>query len=688
MTFSDGAPAAGVAIGHGPATTPTDFEGRFRIEPSPDDPWVRISRPGGQNAVPWFRRVDDGPLDFVLEPFDDPSPLTVLHVTDLHLSARESVDEYEEVPRSAQTVIGTLTSYLTEHPEISLVAATGDLTDTGTATEYRMLRTAIESLSVEVIAVPGNHDHMAGRPSFLVTERNYATNKGDPALWERFNGPRWFSLTRGGIHIVIIDWHTWELGADRELQEIWLASDLDYFAEYPWILLSHDQMPVEFLSSLRPPVVTLSGHWHTGRTVTVGATTHVNTPPLTFAGLDHAPRGATLVTIDDQQVAVTRRTDTPLASSRKPDLIRWRRNLGPQAGLPPPIDLGDQTIAAIAWDDSNGHGVVEAVDAESGNRVWRREMSPAIKANPSSGDGLLFLTDVAGGTRALDSQTGETVWEISAENPLRVWCWSEPALGQGQVVTATPARVVSRSTVDGTMTWERREPVPHANLLNHSGPVIVDRTVIIGFWPFSPSFMGLDLESGNVVWRIETPGSTQVKGASDRGTALGPWSPVGWGLPTEHGVVFPAASGWICVDARLGRLRWRVRDEGRFRPARPTWADGDHAIVVSPDRVRRIETDLGQVEWSTALVGQGIPLSPYRRTPHVGTGGALVVDGVAVVPGLDGELHILDVTDGSHIGTVTAGVRSAATPVLAGTSIIVLGLDGTLVSISLDEVVR
>jgi outer membrane protein assembly factor BamB len=245
--------------------------------------------------------------------------------------------------------------------------------------------------------------------------------------------------------------------------------------------------------------------------------------------------------------------------------------------------------------------------------------------------------------------------------------------------------VAAHRLADGKLRWERIGLVPHANLLAHSAPLVVDDTVIVGFWPFSPAFFGLGATDGETLWMVDDPEGGPIEGATGRGTALGVWSPVGPGVATAKGVVFPAAGGWICLDPATGDIVWRRRQDGRFRPARPVAAYGG-IVVVSPDDVALLRLDDGELEWSLRLPEGGMALAPYRVTPHVGTAAASLVDQTVVVPGLDGFVYRIDLATGRDLGRVALGVSSAAPPLITDELLVLLDVEGSLQAFEIDEV--
>jgi outer membrane protein assembly factor BamB len=216
--------------------------------------------------------------------------------------------------------------------------------------------------------------------------------------------------------------------------------------------------------------------------------------------------------------------------------------------------------------------------------------------------------------------------------------------------------------------------------------MVIDGTVVMGFWPFTPAFFGLSVIDGSTVWTLDEPEGEPIEGATGRGTALGPWSPVGPGVVSGDRVVFPAAGGWICLDPSSGQMWWRSTGAGRFRPGRPLPVD-DGVIVVSPDLVSRLRLADGSPVWKAGFPPGGMALAPYRITPHVGTAGPGLIGDIAVVPGLDGAMHRLDVAEGADRGSLALGIRSAAAPLIIDDVVVLLGVDGSLAAFARDEVV-
>ncbi len=681
-----GAGIPGVRVSDGDTVTRTDENGLFRL--SGGGRFIFLIRPEGMVAEPWWLPTPstDDPIEFRLAPLDGgETDLSLLHVTDLHVSCRPP-EPGMEVPHDSEAVRHALDEVLSRHPDVRLLAITGDLTDTGLPEEYDLVAGALEGLAVEVMVVPGNHDHMAGEPRYLVTETGYGVNAGDPAVWEKRMGPRWFSLDRGGLHLVAIDWHTGELGLDADRQNAWLLADLDQ-NDRPWVLFSHDQMDEAFFAALpSAPVATFSGHWHTSRTLHLGPTLHVNTQALTFGGLDYSPPAARLARRSGDTFSLET-IPTGIREVREASVTpSWSVTLPGEGGLASPATEGDRVLVVV-FDDEAASGSLACLDTRTGEIEWLTAVTPAVKSSPTVSAGKVVVTDVAGGVGAFDMLTGERLWDRPGTAPLRTWCWTAPAVGAGVVVAATSERATALDLGGGTLRWERTSLVPHTNFVSHASPVIVDDLVVVGSWPLQPGFSGLELASGETRWTVDDPEAVPIDSFHGRGFSLGRWNPVGTMAVDREGgrVIAPAGGGWVCIDIAGGEVVWRSPAEGRFRVARPLITPAG-VVVTAIEQIRLLSSLDGSTIWERPLALRGDARAPYRSTPHGGVAGSVMVDDRILVAGLDGMVTVLDLGDGALIRELASGMAVAAQPLTVDDRLILAGVDGRVAAFDLGMV--
>jgi 3',5'-cyclic AMP phosphodiesterase CpdA len=121
-------------------------------------------------------------------------------------------------------------------PQPDLVLLTGDLVDTGSPTEYSMLRTLLAPLRAPLLAIPGNHDE---REAFRASFANHD--------WLPHTGPIHFVSGRhGAVRIVAVDVTQPGLhhGVFSDADAQWLDGVLASEPERPTLVMLH-QPPFE-----------------------------------------------------------------------------------------------------------------------------------------------------------------------------------------------------------------------------------------------------------------------------------------------------------------------------------------------------------------------------------------------------------------------------------------------------------
>ena len=104
--------------------------------------------------------------------------------------------------------------------------------------------------------------------------------------------------------------------------------------------------------------------------------------------------------------------------------IVWRTTKG--AGyVPSPIAAGDFFL--VATDD----GVISCFLTATGERAWRKRIGTHYSASPVSANGLVYFLADDGITTVIQP---DHELKIVARNPLNEYCYSSPAISQGQLV--------------------------------------------------------------------------------------------------------------------------------------------------------------------------------------------------------------------------------------------------------------
>lgn len=698
VVTTDGTGRSGVAVSNGRAVVLTDAEGRFEL---PDDgAFVTLSRPSGFTADPWWTRATDGEIRFTLTPEEQPLPYEFVHLTDTHLTVPPGSPGREDVDRlsfglyegSYPDELGGFLARIHEFaPDARSVMITGDLVDHGLPVEYEAYTATLAQSPVPVHVIPGNHDHMNESHDFIVSRNNYMTNVGTIDNYERFIGPRYYSFSIAGLHVVAMDWHSHELGIDHETQNEWLRNDLAVLPEgSPWILLFHDQVNFSLLDHVPwLPVAAFSGHWHTSRVVDVDGTLHVNSPTTFFASLDYSPPAFRRVTWDGSAITLATQTlltvdaapalgdvgRSTFAASPRPETaeVAWSAQLTGSAHRQPVAVVGDLVIAGSQIEDRPA-GTVEAFDLVSGELAWRVDTPSAIKTTPAVWGDAVVAAEVSGDVAAWHRTTGEPLWRVPSSDPLRRFGWGAPVVADGRVYVGDQADLRCLDAATGDVLWRRNDLAPHHNLVQHAAPLIVDDLLVMGFWPSPRAPIGLDARTGESVWVLGDPdrdaGFFAAKQMLVMGTAA-------FDASTDA-VLMPRLAGTARVARATGELLWDAAHPGRFSPASPLVTETGYVVTVAGHGLRMLDREHGDTMWESILDGAApFPMSSYSKLPHPVIAPPVLVDGSLVIPGLDGVVRRLDL-DGREIGRAQLSAPIAAPLADSGDALIAVGVDGGL----------
>jgi outer membrane protein assembly factor BamB len=713
-----GRPVPDVAVSNGHTVVTTDADGVASM-PVTDCSFVWISRPSGYDASAWFHRLDAHEphgvrrIDFVIERVEQSLPFTFAQITDLHLSdALEPVtmpladspyglDGTGTIVARPLTSVDELVGALAEvadthgpHGPPRFAVATGDLTDHGTSSEFAMLERARAASPLQMHVLPGNHDHYGHlhepRDDDAPVD-SFGMGTGTTSRYDEHVGPRWWSLTHGGMRLVAIDWFSHRLGLDRDQQEEWLAADLATApAGTPVLFLTHDQMPGEFfdrVTAMAPHVRivgSLSGHWHTSRVVRVDGLLHANTGNATFGSFDWAPAHARMFGWDGHEltarsvalgVSDALSTSTfATASGALPDIptARWAVRLPGAVHLSRPAVIGDAVV--VAWsDDDAASGGLSCHDTMTGEERWRVPLGAPVRAGVTwmpepAGAGVVVAVTISGRVVAVEAETGASRWSVQLGDPVLAWVHAAPVPLDGAVAVGEIRCYAALGLADGSVRWRRDRSQGAENTATATQGVLQDDVLVTAFSLMPEHTLGLDPATGEVRW------------SGDGVTLHSPTSDL-VADPNGRDVFVTRLGGRVeRFAAATGELRWASRVRAAFAPGRPLVVDTAVIVTTALGVVHRFEADSGVEVWRTELGGEPqLAMGPYRRTgPAVPAGPCLVGATVVQVTG-DGGVHRVDLDTGRATQVAAIGVPITVPALACGDDAIVATAEGTLV---------
>jgi outer membrane protein assembly factor BamB len=174
----------------------------------------------------------------------------------------------------------------------------------------------------------------------------------------------------------------------------------------------------------------------------------------------------------------------------------WRFETGHSIWGQPVYDNG--VVYAPSLDMS-----VYALDAETGSLIWQTTFEGSIASSPVLSEDTVYVGSYDHQLHALDRATGEVKWSSSAENLV----WGAPALGDGHVYFGDIDGNVYAVTTSGEPVWQQRAggliqtaPIYHDGVVYVvSGSVTGDEEELVG------EVLALNAEDGREIWRTATP---------------------------------------------------------------------------------------------------------------------------------------------------------------------------------------
>ena len=340
------------------------------------------------------------------------------------------------------------------------------------------------------------------------------------------------------------------------------------------------------------------------------------------------------------------------------------------------------TVAyGMVYAGSDDHHVY-ALDAETGELLWRFETRGAIRSSPTVTDRAVYVGSNDHHVYALDRETGELLWRYDTGN----WGQYSPPVRNGIVYVAAMSdgdrRVHALDGASEDVLWVAETSYP---LDDELAPAVMSGKV------YAPTGSGelhvLDASTGELLWSLDVS-----MGADSPPTVAG-------------GVVYLTAVNTVyALDESTGELLWSYGTE-RF-PARDFPAVvANNVYYFSPDdHIYALETATGEVLWSYRVDGM-INTAPvaaegkvyvgsesgrfyaldaatgvlvWSRPPMIGElRSPMVVDDVLYAESSDAFLRALSVATGEEIWKVRKGYFDGIPSYTVADGVVYVGsLDG------------
>lgn len=324
--------------------------------------------------------------------------------------------------------------------------------------------------------------------------------------------------------------------------------------------------------------------------------------------------------------------------------IRWVANVGANILYTKPVVADGKVFVASLDEDLKGEGAVFALDAATGELLWRYSVRNSVKNTIACHEGRVFAQDAEGFLYAIDAERGTLCWE----KKLRVE--GLPLLLEGLTVTdgmlyaGAGKGFGAYDPATGDSLWLNQ--AWGQNQATTSYPVVTDGTVVMGTqWS---GLYGNDRQTGSLRWKLE---EADIR---ERGAAPA----------YVDGLLYMASGTAIfIIEPKTGHVVLRKQlPYGVNTNATPLVTD-KLVILGTQDRgLVALDRTTWEERWYVQTEPALVYTTPYSRHPSATVDSSPVLVGKVVYCGAsDGILYAIDLESGRTIRRHRMGA-----PVLAG----------------------
>lgn len=363
--------------------------------------------------------------------------------------------------------------------------------------------------------------------------------------------------------------------------------------------------------------------------------------------------------------------------------VAWKADIGKaseRAVLTSPPIAADGKVFVV-----DAAANVTAYDIESGERVWRSELTPDIDekfrvqelfTRPKASEigfgggvaydnGRLYVTSGFGFVAALEAESGEEIWRHQANAPIR----TPPTASRGAVFFVTNTNeFVSLDEETGAKNWSYQSFEESARILSSASPAAAGDLVIAPF--SSGEIVAFLTDSGRPVWNDTLAKTTRLTALSTLNDIAG--SPV-----IDRGLIYVVshAGRLVAIDIRTGQRVWEVPVASLQMP----WVAGDYIFVISVDaELTCVSRNDGAVLWVSKLPRYK---KVKKRRGRIAWAGPILTGDYLVLVSTEGDIVKVSPQDGSIIDEKEIGGGFIVSPIVADETIFVLSEEGKLIAL-------
>lgn len=327
---------------------------------------------------------------------------------------------------------------------------------------------------------------------------------------------------------------------------------------------------------------------------------------------------------------------------------------------------------------------VTSYDAETGAVVWRTELAPDIDERfrireifrgPDAAEigfgggvafeqGRIFVTSGFGFVAALNAQTGEELWRVKTDAPAR----TPPTAYRGKVYLSTNTNeFIALDQETGEKSWTFQSFEEKARFLSSSSPAAAGDLVVAPF--SSGELVAFLADNGRSVWDLTLARQTRLTSLATLNDIAG--SPV-----IDRGLIYVVSHGgrFSAIDIRSGQPVW----ESSIASLQMPWVAGDYIYLVSIEgELVCVSRNDGAVVWLTQLRRFE---NEKKKKGRISWAGPVLAGDALLLVSTEKEIVKVSPQTGEVMETKKLDGGSVVAPVVAGEKVFILTEKGKLVA--------
>ena len=288
----------------------------------------------------------------------------------------------------------------------------------------------------------------------------------------------------------------------------------------------------------------------------------------------------------------------------------------------------------------------------------------SVGGGVAAADGKVYVTSGLGVIEALDANSGETIWRRRLATPMH----SAPKVSGGRVFAISDDNeLFALNASTGEVLWTYQGIIESARMLTSPSPAIVDDVVIAPF--ASGELVAMQVQNGNVLWQDSLSSSGRL-------TPLATLNDIAGGPAVADGYVIATAQSGVmsAFDLRTGQRIWTQPAGSLGYPL----IVGDFVYTVTTNaEVVCVSKISGAVVWIQQLRGFK---NEKKRKERIAWSGPIIAGNRLITVSSRGEAVEINPVDGSVQRTFDVGDAVFVPPIIANETVYFFNNDAKLLA--------